>query len=80
VALGLPAGAVSEPVVGPQGGVYVVRADARQRADAAGFEAARREVEAQLLQQKRAQLWQGWLAAARAPAKVEVNRQVLPAS
>jgi hypothetical protein len=49
----------------------------RERPDPAGFAAARAEVEARLLREKRGRLWQAWLAAARAGAKIEVNRQLL---
>ena len=35
------------------------------------------DVEARLLREKRARLWQAWLAAARAGAKIEINRQLL---
>ena len=34
-------------------------------------------LEARLLREKRARLWQAWLAAARAGAKIEVNRELL---
>jgi peptidyl-prolyl cis-trans isomerase D len=76
VALGLPDGGVGGPVDGP-GGVYVVKLLARERPDPAAFEAARAELEARLLREKRARLWQAWLGAARAGAKIEVNRQLL---
>ena len=64
------------PVEGP-GGFYVVKLLGRERPDPAGFAAARSEVEARLLREKRARLWQAWLAAARAGAKIEINRQLL---
>jgi parvulin-like peptidyl-prolyl isomerase len=76
VALGLPDGGVGGPVDGP-GGVYVVKLLARERPDPAAFGAARAELEARLLREKRARLWQAWLGAARAGAKIEVNRQLL---
>ena len=64
------------PVEGP-GGFYVVKILGRERPDPAGFAAARSEVEARTLREKRARLWQAWLAAARAGAKIEINRQLL---
>jgi parvulin-like peptidyl-prolyl isomerase len=76
VALGLPDGGVGGPVDGP-GGVYVVKLLARERPDPTTFGAARAELEARLLREKRARLWQAWLGAARAGAKIEINRQLL---
>ena len=37
-----------------------------------------KDMERQLLEQKRSQAWQAWLAALRAGARIEINRQVLP--
>ena len=76
VALTLPEGGVGGPVEGP-GGFYVVKLLGRDRPDPAGFEPARAALEARLLREKRARLWQAWLAAARARATVEINRQLL---
>jgi peptidyl-prolyl cis-trans isomerase D len=76
VALALPDGGVGGPVEGP-GGFYVVKLLGRERPDPASFEAARAETEARLLREKRARLWQAWLAAERASAKIEINRQIL---
>jgi parvulin-like peptidyl-prolyl isomerase len=75
-ALSLPDGGVGGPVEGP-GGVYVFKLLGRDRPDPAGFESARAETENRLLREKRGRLWQGWLAAARNAAKIEVNRQLL---
>ncbi len=75
-ALALPDGGVGGPVEGP-GGVYVVKLLERERPEPAAFEAARVETEARLLREKRARLWQAWLAAERASAKIEINRQIL---
>jgi peptidyl-prolyl cis-trans isomerase D len=74
--LALAEGAVGGPVEGP-GGFYVVKLLGRDQPDPAGFEAARPALEARLLREKRARLWQAWLAAARAGAKIEVNRELL---
>jgi parvulin-like peptidyl-prolyl isomerase len=79
VALGLPPGAVADPVTGP-GGLFVVQTVVREPPDPGGFEAARAQVETRLLQDKRSQLVQAWLAGLRGAAKVEVNRKILPAS
>lgn len=76
VALGLPEGGVGGPIEGP-GGFYVVKLLGRERPDPAAFEAARPQIEARLLREKRARLWQAWIAAARAGAKVEINREIL---
>jgi peptidyl-prolyl cis-trans isomerase D len=79
VALALPEGGVGGPVEGP-GGFYVVRLLGRDRPDPAGFEAARAALEERLLREKRGRLWQAWLAAARAAAKIEINRELLSGS
>jgi peptidyl-prolyl cis-trans isomerase D len=76
VALALPDGGVGGPVEGP-GGFYVVKLLGRERPEPAAFEAVRAETEARLLREKRARLWQAWLAAERASAKIEINRQIL---
>jgi peptidyl-prolyl cis-trans isomerase D len=76
VALALAEGSVGGPVEGP-GGFYVVKLLGRERPDPAGFESARAALEARLLRDKQGRLWQAWLAAARAGAKIEVNRQLL---
>jgi len=76
VALTLTEGGVGGPVEGP-GGFYVIKLLGRDRPDPAGFEPARVALEARLLREKRARLWQAWLAAARAGAKIEINRQLL---
>jgi peptidyl-prolyl cis-trans isomerase D len=76
VVLALPDGGVAGPVEGP-GGVYVVKLLGREAPGAAGFDGARAELEARLLREKRARLWQAWLAAERASAKIEINRQIL---
>jgi peptidyl-prolyl cis-trans isomerase D len=76
VALTLAEGGVGGPVEGP-GGFYVVKLLGRERPDAAGFEPARAALTERLLREKRARLWQAWLAAARASAKIEINRGLL---
>jgi peptidyl-prolyl cis-trans isomerase D len=76
VALALPDGSVGGPVEGP-GGFYVVKLLGREGPDPAAFAAARAETEARLLREKRARLWQAWLAAERASSKIEINRQIL---
>ena len=79
LALALADGAIGGPVPGP-GGLYVVKVLGRERPDPAGFDKVRTEVEARLLELKRTQAWQAWLGALRAPAKVEINRKILPES
>src|SRR5262245_20344025 len=76
VVLALPEGGAGGPVEGP-GGFYVVKLLSRERPDPAGFEAARGALEARLLREKRGRLWQAWLAAARAGAKIEINKELL---
>ncbi len=79
VALDLPEGGVGGPASAASG-LYVVKVLARERPDPAQFEAARQETERQLLEQKKSQGWQAWLASLRSGAKIEVNRKVLPAA
>ena len=79
VALTLPDGGIGGPVEGP-GGFYVVKLLGRDRPDPAGFEPARAALEARILREKRARLWQAWLSATRAGAKIEVNQQLLTES
>ena len=70
-------GGVGGPVEGP-GGFYVVKLLGRERPDARRLRGRRGpRLEARLLREKRARLWQAWLAAARAGAKIEINRQLL---
>jgi parvulin-like peptidyl-prolyl isomerase len=76
VTLALAEGGVGGPVEGP-GGFYVIKLLKRDRPDPPAFEPARAALEARLLREKRARLWQGWLSAARAGAKIEVKRHLL---
>lgn len=69
-------GGVSAPIIGRRG-VYLLKVVERQPPDQKGFEVARAELEKQLLEQKRTQVWQAWLGALRAQAKIEVNEKVL---
>jgi peptidyl-prolyl cis-trans isomerase D len=77
VALDLPEGGVAGPATGIKG-LYAVKALGRELPDPAQFEAARKETERQLLDQKKNQAWQAWLASLRNGARIEVNRKVLP--
>ena len=76
VALALPEGGAGGPVEGP-GGFFVDKLLGRERPDPATFEAGRAEIEARLVREKRGRLWQAWLAAERARATIEINRQLL---
>jgi len=69
-------GGVSNPIIGRRG-VYLLKVVERQPPDPIGFEAARAELEKQLLTQKRTQAWQGWTQALRAQAKIEINEKVI---
>jgi peptidyl-prolyl cis-trans isomerase D len=77
LALELPEGGVAGPASGAKG-LYVIKVVGRERPDASQFEATRKEMERQLLEQKRSQAWQAWLGALRAGAQIDVNRKVLP--
>jgi peptidyl-prolyl cis-trans isomerase D len=71
-ALRTPTGQVAEPVKTPTG-VFVVKTLERRAPDPAGFDAARAELEAQILGQKRNLVWERWLATLRAEAKVDLQ-------
>ena len=73
-ALQTPTGQVAEPVRA-EGGVYVVRTLERQAAAPEGFERERAELEKQVLEQKRALVWESWVRGRLAVAKVEVGGQ-----
>jgi len=73
-ALQTPAGQVAEPVRA-EGGVYVVKTLERQAAAPDGFERERAELEKQVLEQKRALVWESWVRGRLAVAKVEVGGQ-----
>lgn len=73
-ALELGVGKVSQPVKTPQG-VFVVKTLDRQPPDPAGFEKEREELGRQLLEQKKNQIWERWLAALRANAKIDASKQ-----
>jgi peptidyl-prolyl cis-trans isomerase D len=77
-ALQTPADQVAEPVRAEGGGVYVVKTLERQAASPDGFAGERAELEKQVLEQKRAQVWENWIRGRLATAKVEVGGQ--PAS
>jgi peptidyl-prolyl cis-trans isomerase D len=77
VALELPEGGIGGPTSGARG-FYVVKVVSREHPDPADFAKAQPELERQLLEQKKGQAWQAWLAALRTGAKIEINRKVLP--
>ncbi len=73
-ALETPTGQLSQPV--KAGSVlYVVKTLERQPPDPQQFDRQRAELERQLLDQKRNQIWEGWLQAHRNSAKAEVGGQ-----
>lgn len=71
------AGQVSEPVRGGAA-VYVVKTLERQAPDAQSFDGQRAELGKQILEQKRAQVWEGWIRARRASSKIDVPGQSAP--
>ena len=58
-----------------QTGVYLVKTLEREPADPKGFDAERDELRRQLLDQKRAQVWESWLRGLRAQAKIDTAPQ-----
>ena len=73
-ALQTAVGAISEPIRAGLS-VYVVKTLERQPADPAGFEAKRAELEKQVIEQKKSQVWDQWIRAKRASAKVDMPTQ-----
>jgi hypothetical protein len=53
--------------------VYVVKTLERQPTDPEGYAKKRGDLEKQLLEQKRAQVWDGWIQARRVSAKIDVG-------
>jgi len=76
-ALQTAAGQVAEPVRGGAA-VYVVKTLERQPPDLQAFDAQKQELEKQLLEQKRSQVWDAWIRAHRTATKVEVSGQAVP--
>ncbi|MFQ5897188.1 MAG: SurA N-terminal domain-containing protein [Candidatus Methylomirabilia bacterium] len=74
-ALKTPVGQLGEPVKTAEG-VYLVETVERRAADPSGFEAARPEIEKQLLEGKRDQTWRSWVDETRSRATVEVPSQL----
>ena len=76
-ALQTAAGHVAEPVRGGAA-VYVVKTLERQPPDLPGFDTQKAELETQLLEQKRNQIWDAWVRARRSATKVEVAGRAVP--
>jgi peptidyl-prolyl cis-trans isomerase D len=70
-ALQTSAGQVSEPIKTGTA-VYVVKVAERQPADPQEFDKQRAELEKQLLDQKKTQVWDAWVRAQRASMKIDV--------
>lgn len=71
-ALQTPAGQVSGPLrTGPA--VYLVKTLERLPADPQSFDKQRAELEKQVLDQKRSQVWESWLQARRGATKIDVT-------
>jgi peptidyl-prolyl cis-trans isomerase D len=68
----LPAGGVSEPLKSAPG-YFVVKTLERIPADAAGLAGERDRLTRELLETKRAQTWDRWIASAREGARIEIN-------
>jgi parvulin-like peptidyl-prolyl isomerase len=74
-AMQTPVGRLSEPVRTPAG-VYAVKTLEREPADMKGFEAEKNQLRTQLLDQKRAQVWESWVRGLRAQAKIDTAPQI----
>jgi peptidyl-prolyl cis-trans isomerase D len=73
-ALQTPTGQIAEPVKAGTT-VYVVKTLERQPPEPERFEAQRADLERQLLEQKRSQVWDGWVRVRRVATKVEMGTQ-----
>jgi peptidyl-prolyl cis-trans isomerase D len=71
VALQTVAGQVSEPVRAG-GAVYVVKTFERQAPDPQSFDKQQAELEKQVLEQKRTQVWDSWVQSRRAATKIDI--------
>jgi peptidyl-prolyl cis-trans isomerase D len=71
-ALQTPTGAISEPVKTPLG-YYVVKTLERIPPDPREVAKDREQIAREVLEAKRGQLWESWLAATRAKAKIELT-------
>ncbi|OLC06816.1 MAG: hypothetical protein AUH42_04765 [Gemmatimonadetes bacterium 13_1_40CM_70_11] len=74
-ALATPAGALTEPVKSQQG-YYVLKVLERVPPATAGLPTERDKLAGELLARKQSQVWQSWLASARAGAKIETTTRV----
>jgi peptidyl-prolyl cis-trans isomerase D len=70
-ALRTAAGQISEPVR-TGGAVYVVKTLERQAPDPQSFDKQRAELEKQLLEQKRGQVWDSWVQSRKATTKIDI--------
>jgi peptidyl-prolyl cis-trans isomerase D len=68
----VPAGGVTAPVKTPQG-YYVLEVLERVPPDTAGLAAEREKIERELVARKQSQVWDAWVAGARAKAKIDVS-------
>jgi peptidyl-prolyl cis-trans isomerase D len=68
----LPVGRVSDPVKSPLG-YFVVKTLERIPADPGALASTRDELTTELLETKRAQTWDSWVASTRAGAKIEIS-------
>jgi peptidyl-prolyl cis-trans isomerase D len=71
-ALQTPVGQVAEPVRAPSS-VYVVKTLERQAPDLKGLDTERQELTKQVLEQKRAQVWESWMGTLNQSAKIEMS-------
>jgi parvulin-like peptidyl-prolyl isomerase len=76
-ALRTPTGGISEPVRTATG-FYVVKTVERRAADPQGFDKARDQLRAQLLEAKRNQAWERWVKALFTGAKIQVQGETVP--
>lgn len=73
-ALQLSLGKWSQPIPTAKG-FYLTKVVDRRQPDPAGFEKEGKEIERQLLEQKKNQVWESYVAALRAEAKIEIAGQ-----
>ncbi len=74
-ALETPVGALTEPIKTPQG-YYVLKPIERVPPDMSGLVPERDKIAAEALTRKQGQVWETWLAGARAKAKIDVSSKL----
>jgi peptidyl-prolyl cis-trans isomerase D len=76
VAFSLPVGAVSDPIVTPQG-IAIIRVATRPEVTAADYAAAKEKFRSEVLNERRMRFYQTYMDKARQKMKIEVNEEAM---